>query len=279
MKIEEKFRELKEKAEGAYMPHIYYGDPSPEFSRKEIKILAENGADLIEFGIPFSDPTADGPVFQEACERALENGTTPESCLKGIEKLREDGLDVPIILTTYYNILHTYGPENFLERLSEVGVQGIIVPNLPLEEAGPLIELAGKLGINVILQVTPNTSENRLKKIANSSSGFLYVVNVEGVTGTRELVQKSTVELMKSVRENAEIPLMGGFGISKKKHAFNIIKAGADGVITGSALGKIYTKNLNNPEKKLDEIKTFAKQIKNACNKAYRQKQKRDNLS
>ncbi len=272
MRIEEKFRELKDRGEGAYMPHIYYGDPTPEFSREEIRVLSENGADFIEFGIPFSDPTADGPTFQEACERALENGTTPEDCFRGIEKLRGGGLDTPIIVTTYYNVPYAYGLEDFFGRLSEAGAQGIIVPNVPLEEATPLIKSANESGIDVILQVTPNTSKRRLESIANSSSGFLYVVNVEGVTGARETVPESTVELMKSIRENAEIPLMAGFGVSKERHARALVSAGADGVITGSALGNIYEDSLSNPEEKLDEIGKFAKRIKKVCIHGYRQK-------
>lgn len=272
MKIEEKFMKLKERGEGAYMPHIYYGDPSPEFSRREIETLAENEADFIEFGVPFSDPTADGPTFQEACERALKNGITPEDCLRGIEDLREKGLDIPIIVTSYYNILYTYGVEDFLERLSEVGAQGIIVPNVSLEEAEPLVKAGGGTGIDVILQVTPNTSKGRLERIANSSSGFLYVVNVEGVTGARETVPESTVELMKSVKENADIPIMAGFGVSKEGHARSLVSAGADGVITGSALGEIYGKNLSHPEEKLDEIGEFAKRMKKACIHGYKKK-------
>jgi len=270
MRIEEKFEKLKERGGGAYMPHIYYGDPTPEFSRKEIKTLAENGADFIEFGIPFSDPTADGPTFQKACERALENGITPEDCIQGIEKLRSVGVDVPIIVTTYYNIIYTYGQDAFLKRLQGAGAQGIIVPNIPLEEADSLKEKADELGIDVILQVTPNTSEERLDKIAKFSSGFLYVVNMEGVTGARDKVPKATKGLMESVNESAEIPLMAGFGVSKGDHAKALTSAGADGVITGSALGNIYEKNLSTPEDTLEEIGRFARRMKEACVEGYR---------
>jgi len=270
MRIEEKFEELRDRGEGAYMPHIYYGDPTPEFSRREIETLADNGADLVEFGIPFSDPTADGPTFQEACERALENGVTPEMCLRGIENLRGEGLEIPIVVTSYYNTLYTYGPNRFLERLSEIGAQGIIVPNLPLEEAGPLMNSAEESGIDIILQVTPNTSRERMEKIAKSSSGFLYVVNVEGVTGARETVPKSTMELIKSAKEIAGVPLMTGFGVSKGRHAKALVSAGTDGVITGSALGRIYGGNLSHPEEKLEEIREFANRIKKACINGYK---------
>ncbi len=274
-KIEEKFRELREREEGAYMPHIYYGDPNPEFSQKAIKSLASNGADFLEFGIPFSDPVADGPTFQKACDRALGMGITPETCLQGIENMRDEGLDIPIIVTAYYNIVHNYGLNAFLERLSDVEVQGIIIPDIPLEEAGGLIKSAGESKIDVILQVTQNTSKDRLKKIAESSSGFLYVVNVEGVTGARENVPQSTLKLMKSVRENVEIPLMAGFGISKEIHARTLVSGGADGIITGSALREIYGANQSNPEEKLEDLGKFANQIKKACIKGYREQTNR----
>ncbi|KXB05995.1 hypothetical protein AKJ53_01615 [candidate division MSBL1 archaeon SCGC-AAA382F02] len=269
MKIEEKFRKLEDRNEGAYMPHIYYGDPTEEFSQKEVKILAENGADFLEFGIPFSDPTADGPVFQDACERALNNGITPEKCIRGIEKLREEGLEIPIIVTTYYNIPYKFGIESFLNKLNETGAQGLIVPNLPIEEANELLKASKKADIDIIFQVTPNTSEERLKKIVKASSGFLYVVNFEGVTGVRNAIANSTKELISTIKKHTNTPLMAGFGVSKPSHAKSLVSAGADGAITGSALGEIYGENLEAPEKTLSKIGDFAKKIKNGCNEGY----------
>jgi tryptophan synthase alpha chain len=272
MDLEEKFQELKRKGEGAFMAHIYYGDPSEEFSIMQVKTLVENGADFIELGIPFSDPTADGPTFQAACERAIKSGITPTRCIKGIKKLRENNIKVPIVVTTYYNIPYVAGVEIFLRGIKEAGAQAVIVPNVPVEEADTLLEAGDKIGVNVVLQATPTTAENRLKKIIEATSGFLYVVNVEGVTGVRKEVMDSTVELVKRIRKCSDIPIMAGFGISKREHAATVISAGADGAIVGSALGKIYEKNLENPEKTLPEIASFAKQIKKGCVEGYRQR-------
>jgi tryptophan synthase alpha chain len=278
MEIKEKFRELSEEKEGAYMAHIYYGDPNEEFSLSQIETLVKHGADFIEFGIPFSDPTADGAIFQAACERALRNGITPPKCIQGIKKLREN-LDVPIIVTTYYNIPYIAGVKAFLSEIKEAGAQGIIVPDVSLEEANPLLDAGREARIHVIFQVTPLTTEARLRRIAAATSGFLYVVNVEGVTGARESLADSTLKLVNRVRKHSDIPIMAGFGISKKEHAAAVVSAGADGVITGSALGEIYQKNLENPEETLPKIAQFAGQIKQGCIEGYIQRLNAQNIS
>ncbi|KXB04121.1 hypothetical protein AKJ48_03365 [candidate division MSBL1 archaeon SCGC-AAA261O19] len=276
MKLGEKFEELREKGEGAYMPHIYYGDPSEEFSHRQVNTLAENGADLIEFGIPFSDPTADGPTFQAACERALKNGVTPTKCIRGIEKLRSDGLEIPIIVTTYYNIPYVWGVKSFLNEIKDAGAQGVIIPNLPVDEASEILSAGKETGIATIFLATPTTTEERLKKIIEATSGFLYIVNVEGVTGARETLTDSTLKLVSRVREHTDIPLMAGFGISKKEHARAVVSAGADGAITGSSLGKIYEENLENPEETLPELAGFAQEIKEGCIEGYRERSPTD---
>jgi tryptophan synthase alpha chain len=273
MEIEKKFQELKMRKEAAHMAHLYYGDPNEEFSVKLAETLAKNGADMIEFGIPFSDPIADGPTFQAACERALKNGVTPTKCIEAIRRLREDGLKTPLVVTTYYNIPYVMGIERFLSEIKRAGAQAVIVPDLPIEEAKPLIEKARKLGVHVILQITPTTSKERLKKILDNSSGFVYIIGIEGVTGAREQLRKSTIKLIKSVRKYADIPIMAGFGISKREHAKVITSAGADGVIVGSAYAQIYSKNLENPEKTLPKIAQLAKQIKQGCTEGLQAKQ------
>ncbi|MEW6592274.1 MAG: tryptophan synthase subunit alpha [Candidatus Hadarchaeota archaeon] len=276
MEIEKKFRELEEKREGVYMPHIYYGDPSEEFSLELIETLLKNGADMLEFGIPFSDPIADGPTFISACDRSLKNGMTPQKCLEGVAKLRNMGVKAPLILTTYYNILYSAGVENFLNVAAEVGVQGLIIPDLPVEESAELLAAAEPLGLNVIFQVAPTTSDGRLMEIIGAASGFLYVVNVKGVTGARESVLQSTFELLKRVRRQTDLPLMAGFGVSRAEHALSMVSGGADGVITGSAIAKIYEKNLESPEETLPEIAKFAAEIKQACVEGFRAREIRE---
>ena len=272
MNLEDKFKELKDRGEGAHMPHVYFGDPHEEFSIKMIKILAENGADILEFGIPFSDPTADGPTFQAVCERALEGGTTPSKCLQGIKKLRDMGLNKPIVVTTYYNIPYVAGVGKFLNNIKEAGAQAIIIPNVPVEEADVLLTEGKRSGINVIFQITPTTTENRLKKITNIASGFLYVINVEGVTGARKSLADSTLKLVQRVRRHTDMPLMAGFGISNKEQASNVVAAGADGAIAGSCYAKVYEKNLEKPEETLPQIADLVGQIKQGCIEGYQRR-------
>ncbi len=272
MKIDQKFAELKRKGEAAYMPHVYYGDPNEQFSLELIKTLAANGADMIEFGIPFSDPIADGTTFIDACERALKNEMTPIRRMEGIKKLRKMGVQVPIILTTYYNIPYTMGHELFAERAKEAGAQGLIVPDLPIEEAAEFLRVAKTFDLNIIFLVAPTTSDQRLKTIAEAASGFLYVVNVEGVTGTREDVLQSSLDLVNRVTNCTDLPLMAGFGISKKEHVLAMLSAGVDGVITGSAIAKIYAKTLPTPEKSLAEIAEFSREMKSACIEGFRKR-------
>ncbi len=271
MDLEEKLRDLKERREGAHMPHVYYGDPNEEFSLKLIKTLAENGADIIEFGIPFSDPTADGPTFQAACERALKKGMTPPKGVQAIENLRSC-LEIPLVVTTYYNIPYVMGIGTFLKKIRKAGAEAIIVPDLPVEEADDFLEEGKKCCVHVIFQVAPTTTENRLKKIADISSGFIYVIGIEGVTGARENLKESTLKLVDRVRRHTDLPLLAGFGISRREHAAAVVSAGANGAIAGSAYAKIYEKNLEKPEKTLPQIARLAKQIKQGCIEGYRQR-------
>jgi len=265
MNLKNKFRDLNKRGEGAHMAHVYYGDPNEEFSLKLIETLVENGADIIEFGIPFSDPIADGATFQAACERALKGGITPAKCIKGIRRLRAEGLVAPIIVTTYFNIPYVMEFKKFLSEIKSAGAQGVLVPDLPLEEAKPLKELAAKVGLHLILQIAPTTSTERLRKILRKSSGFVYLISVEGVTGSRLKSQASMFKLIKVVREQSNIPIMVGFGISKREHAEAIVAAGAHGVVVGSAYVRVYSKNLKNPFEQLPEIVKLAREIKFGC--------------
>jgi tryptophan synthase alpha chain len=265
MDLEGMLLRLRNCGEGAFMSHVYYGDPNPHFSRQLITTLTKNGADLVEFGIPFSDPTADGPTFQAACERALSNGITPTKCIQGIRLLRDAGLKTPIIVTTYYNIPYTLGVGKFLEEIKAAGSQGVIVPNLPFEEAEVMLNEGRKRGVHVVLQVSPTTTEVRLKRIADTASGFLYVMNVEGVTGARRAISGSTLKLIERVKRHTDIPLMAGFGISRGEQAETLMTAGADGVIAGSIFAKIYERSIGKPEDTLKEIAELAKRIKKGC--------------
>ncbi|MEM3012950.1 MAG: tryptophan synthase subunit alpha [Candidatus Hadarchaeales archaeon] len=264
MELEEKFEELKGKGEGALMPHVYFGDPSPGFSFRLIHTLAESGADLLELGIPFSDPIADGPTFIAACERALAAGVTPRGCLEALRRLRGEGLRLPVLLTTYYNVIFSMGLGEFCAEAGRAGAQGLIVPDLPVEEAGELLEAAGREGLHVIFQVAPTTSERRLERIVGRASGFLYVIGVEGVTGAREEVEPSTVELIRRVRRRTSLPLLAGFGISRPEHVVSLLRGGADGCVVGSAIARIYSERLEEPEQTLPGISRFVRSLKEA---------------
>ena len=250
------------------MPHVYYGDPRPGFSLELLKALAGNGGDLLEVGIPFSDPVADGGTFQRVCWRALESGVTPELCIEGIRRLRGMGVANPIILTTYYNIPYVFGLERFVEEVSGAGVQGLIVPDMPVEESGTLIDEGSKRGLEVILQVAPTTSDERLRRIVDVASGFIYVINVEGVTGSREAMLESTLQLVKRVRRVTDLPLLAGFGVSTGEHARALTEAGADGVVAGSVYAEIYESRLDAPMEALPRIMERSREIKRGCNLA-----------
>ncbi|MEM2364313.1 MAG: tryptophan synthase subunit alpha [Candidatus Bathyarchaeia archaeon] len=254
------------------MAHVYYGDPNEGFSMELIDTLAKNGADVLEFGIPFSDPIADGAIFQAACERALRAGVTPAKCIRGIEGLRKGGLEVPIVVTTYFNIPYVIGFERFLDRIKSAGAQGILIPDLPIEEAGPLLEAVGKRGLHLILQVAPTTHRERLERILAKASGFIYLIGLEGVTGSRLRGKRGVIKPLRAVKKMAAVPVMVGFGISKREHAEMIVSAGADGVVVGSAYARIYSEDLECPSRKLPEIARLAREIKNGCIEGYRRR-------
>lgn len=265
MEIERKFEELRGKEEGAFMPHLYFGDPSPEFSLELAKTLVRGGADLLEIGIPFSDPIADGPVFTSSCERALAAGVTPADCIGAVERLRSEGVKIPIVVTTYFNIVFTRGIERFCEEVRGAGAQALIIPDLPLEESQELLSAAVRQELRVIFQIAPTTSEKRFRRIIQAASGFLYIINVEGVTGARGELLPSTLNLIRRVKGAAQVPVLAGFGVSKPEQAFQLVKHGADGVVVGSAIAERYSSSLEDPFSALPKIQEFVRKMKDAC--------------
>jgi len=274
MRIERKLRQLRERREGALMPHVYYGDPTPEFSFELVRTLAASGADLLEVGVPFSDPIADGPVFTAACERALSRGIKPRMCIAAIERLRSEGIDLPVVVTAYYNIVYNWGVVRFCADLQAAGADGIIVPDLPVEESEELLEAAKDRDLDLIFQVAPTTSESRIDKVLRKASGFVYVINVEGVTGPRGDVVPSTLQLISRVRERTSLPLLAGFGVSSADHARLLVANGADGVVVGSAIAEIYSRNLRNPHSTLERIRSFVSELKAACVQGMRERKR-----
>ncbi len=230
MKIYEKFSELKKKKEGALIAYICAGDPSPDATKEYVTALVRGGADIIELGLPFSDPTADGPTIQAGIERALNGGMTPDIYFRTVASLK---MHIPLVVMTYYNIIFKRGLEKFVKDCAASGISGIIVPDLPPEESGELAGVCKKNEVDLIFLVAPTTTDERLKRILAEGKGFIYLVARLGVTGVRADVAASTRDLINRVKTTT--PRAVGFGISSGKQAAEIIRAGADGVIVGSA--------------------------------------------
>lgn len=261
--IEGVFNRLRARGEGVLIAYVMAGDPSPNSTCEVVGALVEGGADIVELGIPFSDPIADGPVIQAASFRSLSAGTTPRMVLELVPKIKERW-DVPIVLLTYYNPIFRMGLESFFILAEGCGVDGVIVPDLPIEEAHDYRDVAKGHGIDTIFLAAPSTSTERLLRILDYTSGFLYLVSLFGVTGVRERVLDLTVEMIEKflpyTRER--IPLAVGFGISKPEHIKTIIKSGADGVIVGSALVEIIGKNLEKRGKMVREVEETTRRLK-----------------
>ena len=220
----------------AFIPFITCGDPDLETTAAAVREAAKNGADLIELGIPFSDPTAEGPVIEAASIRALRAGTTTDKVFDLVRDLRRD-VTVPMVFMTYANVVFSYGTERFCATCREVGIDGIILPDIPYEEKEDFQPTCEKYGLDLISLIAP-TSENRIAMIAKEAKGFLYIVSSLGVTGTRSEITTDLAAMVKIVRENTDIPCAIGFGISTPEQAAKMAHI-ADGVIVGSAVVKL----------------------------------------
>ena len=223
----------------AFIPFITCGYPNLETTAACVREMVKNGADLIELGIPFSDPTAEGAVIQDANLKALQGGVTTDKVFALVENLRQN-VTIPLIFMTYANVVFGYGAEKFISTCAKIGIDGIILPDVPFEEKNEFAPLCKKYGVDLISMIAP-TSENRIAKISSEAEGFLYIVSSLGVTGTRNEITTDLSPMIKIVRENTKIPCAIGFGISNPEQAKNMSQL-ADGVIVGSAIIKIISK-------------------------------------
>lgn len=224
----------------AFIPFITCGDPDLETTAKVVREAVKNGADLIELGIPFSDPTAEGPVIQGANIRALAGGVTTDKVFDLVKDLRSD-IKIPLVFMTYANVVFSYGAERFISTCKEVGIDGIILPDLPYEEREEFEPVCQKYGVALIPLIAP-TSENRIAMIAKAAEGFIYVVSSLGVTGERKEITTDIGAIVKVIRENTDVPCAVGFGISTPEQAQKM-SALSDGAIVGSAIIKIIEKH------------------------------------
>ena len=263
-KIDRKFVELKNNQKFALMPFIMAGDPNIEVSSKIILKLQEKGADIIELGIPYSDPLADGPIIQLSASRALKSGTTPIKVLKLLENLKGK-LHIPIILFSYFNPILSYGFHNFCELASKAGVSGLIIPDLPLEEANKFSKIIGTFDIDLILLVAPTTPLERMKKISSDTKGFTYLVSVTGVTGERNKMENRVENLITKLKEISISPIAVGFGISSPEHVYKVREWGADGVIIGSAFVKRISSS--NEKEVVTKVGDYCEQMRKAADK------------
>ena len=220
----------------AFVAFITCGDPDLETTGRAVRAAVKNGADLIELGIPFSDPTAEGPVIQEANLRALTGGVTTDLIFEFVKDLRRDVM-VPMVFMTYANVIFSYGAEKFISTCAQIGIDGLILPDLPFEEKGEFLPLCRQYGVDLISLIAP-TSENRVAMIAREAEGFIYLVSSLGVTGTRSKITTDLAPIIRTIRENAKVPVAIGFGISTPEQA-KTMAALSDGAIVGSAIEKI----------------------------------------
>ena len=223
----------------AFIPFITCSYPDLETTAKVIRSAVQNGADLIELGIPFSDPTAEGPVIQEANLRALSGGITTDKIFSFVREMRRE-TDIPMVFMTYANVVFSYGAEKFISACSEIGIDGLILPDLPFEEKDEFLPICRKYGVDLISMIAP-TSENRIAMIAKEAEGFLYIVSSLGVTGVRSEIKTDLAGIMEVVRKNTDLPCAIGFGISTPEQAKKMA-AVSDGVIVGSAIIKLIGK-------------------------------------
>ncbi|MBN2109646.1 MAG: tryptophan synthase subunit alpha [Methanosarcinaceae archaeon] len=256
MRIADKFTELEKKKEKALIAYVCAGDPSPGATREIVQALVKGGADIVELGLPFSDPVADGPTIQAASTRALEAGMNPDIYFEMAASIKEN---VPLVCMTYYNLIYKRGTERFARDCAHSGITGIIVPDLPAEESGELHEACRKNGIDLIFLITPVTTGSRMKNILERTSGFVYIVSRLGVTGERVDVAGSTKKILGRV--HTKVPKAVGFGISNKEQAAEVIKAGADAVIVGSAFVNIIASGDSINER----IEELASGLKESC--------------
>jgi len=262
-RIEEKFSVVGDGGRSALICYLTAGDPSIELTRDIVLELEKNGADIIELGIPFSDPMADGPTIQLASERALANGTTIHDVIKLSKELREHS-EIPIILFGYYNPFFAYGLEKFAKDAKEAGVDGILVVDLPPEESEEFKKHLDKNDLNLIFLLAPTSTEKRIDLVSDNAGGFIYLVSVTGVTGARPGMEYSLSSLTKDIKVKSGIPVGIGFGVSTPKQAKDISQY-ADAVIVGSALVRIIEKNGKERDALLKEIGQFTHSLSSSC--------------
>ena len=260
-RIQSCFEKLNEKNQKALVAFITAGDPDLSTTRKIFSIIEKNGADIIELGVPFSDPLADGPVIQSASQRALKNGTTLKKIIQLVVEIRQDS-KLPIVLMTSYNPVFVYGQKQFVDDALHAGVDGVIIPDLPPDEAGEFDSYAKKQGLDMIHLLAPTSTEDRIRLIADESRGFIYYISLTGTTGVKSKVSGNLKTKVQAIKKVAKLPVLVGFGISGPEQAKEAA-AVSDGVIVGSAIVRLIEQN-GNPADHEEKIGDFVASVKQA---------------
>ncbi len=263
-RYENLFAQLKDRKEGAFVPFVTLGDPSVEQSLKIIDTLIEAGADALELGIPFSDPLADGPTIQEATLRAFAAGVTPSQCFEMLALVRQKHPTIPIGLLMYANLVFSKGIDEFYAQCEKVGVDSVLVADVPVEESAPFRTAALRHNVAPIFICPPNADEELLRQIASYGRGYTYLLSRAGVTGAENRAALPLHHLVEKLKEFNAPPSLQGFGISAPEQVTGAIEAGAAGAISGSAIVKIIEKNVPAPEQMLAELKAFVSAMKAA---------------
>jgi tryptophan synthase alpha chain len=263
-----KFRELKLRNRPALICFIVGGYPTIAHTEQIVSSLVKAGADMIEIGIPFSDPIADGPTIQEAYNVALKNGVTPQMCLRLCANLREKFPNLPLLIMTYSNIVFKAGLAEFIKSARLHGVDGFILPDMAVVESADYVKVTSDHGLATIFLASPNSSKHRIEQIMDVCSGFIYVVSIFGITGTRLTYEKYTFQNIRKIKHitHGKIPIAVGFGISRPDQIVSIVKSGADAVIIGSSLID-HIKVSANHKLKLSDLQTYVRQLKAACSR------------
>ncbi len=259
-RIHNRFNQLHKQGGKALVTFVTAGDPDLTTTAALLPRMAAAGADVIELGIPFSDPMADGPTIQRASERALANGVTLEAVLTMVSSVR-DQVSAPIVLMGYSNPIYSYGWQRFAQDAVKAGIDGLLLVDLPPEEAGELLPAAKAAGLEIIFLLTPTSDQTRIKQVSRCGSGFLYYVTVTGVTGARQSVSSSLEDELKTIRNAIKLPVVAGFGISTPEQAAQVA-ASADGVVVGSAIVKLFEQYQG--EQLLTEVTGLIKSLKDA---------------
>ncbi|MBC8481861.1 MAG: tryptophan synthase subunit alpha [Planctomycetes bacterium] len=247
----------------ALIPFFMIGDPDYDTGLEIVKTAIDSGADILELGIAFSDPIADGPTIQKAGIRAMRSGMTVKRAIEFIKEVK-DYKDIPIGLLMYYNLIYQYGSKEFFEDCCKSGVNSVLVADMNIDNAKEVADLQRSAGLDTVFMVTPNTRSERIERIAAQTNGFIYSVSLLGVTGSREKLSDTVKGLIEKLKGLTDVPVCVGFGISSAEHAVQIARSGADGVIIGSKIVKMIEENLDDKQKMLDQISSFISDVKSA---------------